>query len=546
MQIPTNPVSNVLSTILDGESRAASHSGSNPLFDQLFIAQRLSVIGGQPMEFAEIQAAALVQFSEAQGERPSTETILAEVTEEDIDSVGSRGKPFPLNGNDLPLGLTLRRADKNQEPSANSFDLPMESPGAESDKNVLINAGEAQTDLARFSNSDEVSPSAVEVSPPANEYLPLQPMMSQYETAYRFTEKMRFAHGASDFVRPSERVNSDSSIAGMQSMPESSEKTRASSEVALPRDRAPFDERTSERTSRLTFASLGAEAQRIANRVSGEIGANSENAEKTPLKVIDYERPNKSLPESRGSERASTPSVAPSTLASFSFEEPIDSSPGFQNIVAKEPLDANPVDSRKMLETGIGHRNTLPRTDTEGSESYRDWSFLPQATSSSVDVKPQLNFTLAENAMTDPKWGQTMAARLGWMANNGVHSATVQLHPEELGRINVQISLDGDSGRVQFQAQHAETSELLERMLPRLTHGFEQQGLRLDEVKVSLMNQNTNPSLAQGQGHNSAAGQSGNNSGGRGDQQGSAGANGDGEATHNVVVNRAGGVDDYA
>lgn len=93
--------------------------------------------------------------------------------------------------------------------------------------------------------------------------------------------------------------------------------------------------------------------------------------------------------------------------------------------------------------------------------------------------------SVAENALTDSKWAPAFSARIAWMASSGVHQANIQLHPAELGAISVQIQMQGDNATVQFQTQTAETQDLIEKLLPRLTAGMEGQGLRLDEAKVS-------------------------------------------------------------
>ncbi|WP_269620487.1 flagellar hook-length control protein FliK [Zhongshania sp. BJYM1] len=114
--------------------------------------------------------------------------------------------------------------------------------------------------------------------------------------------------------------------------------------------------------------------------------------------------------------------------------------------------------------------------------------------------------TVSQNALTDPNWAQAMSAKVTWMAGNGVHTATMQLHPAELGSIHVQLSVQGDTTSVQIQTQHKDTSDLMERMMPRLHSGMESQGLRLDDVKVSH-----NPGLNDGAAANSGqqfAGQS--------------------------------------
>lgn len=96
-----------------------------------------------------------------------------------------------------------------------------------------------------------------------------------------------------------------------------------------------------------------------------------------------------------------------------------------------------------------------------------------------------LQLTISQHAVDDPAWSQAVGARIHWMAGNGVQNATLRLNPEELGGINVQLTTQGDRTAVQFQTQHQDTCDLIEKMLPRLNQSMEQQGMRLDEVKVS-------------------------------------------------------------
>ena len=120
--------------------------------------------------------------------------------------------------------------------------------------------------------------------------------------------------------------------------------------------------------------------------------------------------------------------------------------------------------------------------------------------------KAPVTFAVTQNALTDPAWTQAMSARISWMVGSGVHTATMQLHPAELGSIHVQLSVDGDSTSVQIQVQNKDTSELVEKMMPRLHSGMENQGLKLEEVKVTH-----NPNLNDGSAANNGqqfAGQS--------------------------------------
>lgn len=120
--------------------------------------------------------------------------------------------------------------------------------------------------------------------------------------------------------------------------------------------------------------------------------------------------------------------------------------------------------------------------------------------------------TVTQNALNDPAWAQAMSAKISWMAGNGVHTATMQLHPAELGSIHIQLSVNGDTTSVQIQAQQKDTSDLMEKMMPRLHSGMENQGLRLEEAKVTH-NPNLNDGAATNAGQQFAGQSAGDRSG---------------------------------
>jgi flagellar hook-length control protein FliK len=175
----------------------------------------------------------------------------------------------------------------------------------------------------------------------------------------------------------------------------------------------------------------------------------------------------------------------------------------------------------------------------------------PTRSSDSSAVRMPVNLTVTQNALTDPAWSQAMAAKISWMGGSGVHSATLQLRPAELGSIHIQLSIQGDTTSVQIQTQHKDTSDLMEKMMPRLHTGMENQGLRLDDVKVSH-NPNLNGSAQQFTGQSADDRSGANNDARNGINQQSLGENGvggDGSSSgieNATVILQNSGVDYYA
>ena len=101
------------------------------------------------------------------------------------------------------------------------------------------------------------------------------------------------------------------------------------------------------------------------------------------------------------------------------------------------------------------------------------------------------NFTSApgvdlamQRAPTDPEFVDELGARIQVMLRDGLGKAQIQLHPVELGRLQVTISTDGDQARVAFLADAGATRDAIEHSLPRLREMLEQNGLQLAQSDV--------------------------------------------------------------
>ncbi|MCK7595146.1 flagellar hook-length control protein FliK [Pseudomarimonas salicorniae] len=105
-----------------------------------------------------------------------------------------------------------------------------------------------------------------------------------------------------------------------------------------------------------------------------------------------------------------------------------------------------------------------------------------------VDAAPEGPLEVALPPGSAPKIDQAfsegMALRLQWMSQQQVGRAEIQLHPEDLGSIDVQIEFDGKSVRAEFQSPVGEVRQLLESTLPRLRELLESQGLQLAHADV--------------------------------------------------------------
>ncbi len=107
----------------------------------------------------------------------------------------------------------------------------------------------------------------------------------------------------------------------------------------------------------------------------------------------------------------------------------------------------------------------------------------PQAVAP-ASAAPVLQTTVSSLSITEDKVVDQVIGKLTLNQTEGKSSITMNLNPEELGRVRLEMSVEGDRVRAQFHAQSQQVQEVLEKHLPRLRDALESQGLKLDEVRV--------------------------------------------------------------
>lgn len=122
----------------------------------------------------------------------------------------------------------------------------------------------------------------------------------------------------------------------------------------------------------------------------------------------------------------------------------------------------------------------LATTPATGSAAPGSAPAAQPATALPFDASPALEPLADRDA-----WSQNLGDRLLLMAERGVQSATLRLHPEHLGQMQIRIHVDEDgSAQVLFSAQQAPTRDALEHAIPRLRELFADQGLNLMQANV--------------------------------------------------------------
>lgn len=128
---------------------------------------------------------------------------------------------------------------------------------------------------------------------------------------------------------------------------------------------------------------------------------------------------------------------------------------------------------RPELRLADGVLNTTTHTTTTGDPGLR--GLVGNALQGFPALQP----------LGEPKaWSEGLGDRLLTLAGPGTHSARLKLHPENLGALDVEISIDDGSAQVWFGTSHHQAREAIESSLPRLREMFADQGLNLIRAQV--------------------------------------------------------------
>ena len=104
-------------------------------------------------------------------------------------------------------------------------------------------------------------------------------------------------------------------------------------------------------------------------------------------------------------------------------------------------------------------------------------------------------------------WGQALDQQVMLMLNRGAQEARIRLHPQEMGQLDIRLSMGGDRVDLNFSVQHAAVAGALQQHMPQLTQMLADQGLSLGQASVShdqAQSGNSTGQNAQSNGRNAA------------------------------------------
>lgn len=93
--------------------------------------------------------------------------------------------------------------------------------------------------------------------------------------------------------------------------------------------------------------------------------------------------------------------------------------------------------------------------------------------------------TTLEFSPGSTNWNAQLGSKIRWMGKVNITSAELQLHPAELGTIEIKISTEDDQTKVSFITSNSQTKEAIEASLPKLRELLAESGLQLKDSDVS-------------------------------------------------------------
>lgn len=216
----------------------------------------------------------------------------------------------------------------------------------------------------------------------------------------------------------------------------------------------------------------------FARQVQTAIAAQREAAADANPAQIAANRQSRSSSAINSSELASTSSSTAGVPSQTATETAVASPPTRSSPAA----NARALDLREALATADETRDANAATTlvSPASISGNDAATATPGTPPSHGVAlPTAALNATASAQTsappgppvnlqNPHWAGDLGQRIDWMQHQGVSRADIQVNPEHLGPIRIQIDLRHDSATVSLSAQHADTRDLLNQGLAQL------------------------------------------------------------------------------
>lgn len=159
------------------------------------------------------------------------------------------------------------------------------------------------------------------------------------------------------------------------------------------------------------------------------------------------------------------------------------------------------------LAAALGNAEHAPATGD--ADTHKDHGLEALALATTPAPAPASNApALPQLQLSSPPGSPGFAGELGqqvlWLGQQDIREAKIRLHPEDLGSIDVHLSVSHDRVDVVFSAQHPAAVTAVQQSLPQLDHLLARHGLSLGHAEVGQQ-QNRGDGHARGEGRGASA-----------------------------------------
>lgn len=157
---------------------------------------------------------------------------------------------------------------------------------------------------------------------------------------------------------------------------------------------------------------------------------------------------------------------------------------------ASATADARPVASLDMgaLAPMLARPAEQKDTPLDAQQLAHAVAAQPPAPGSAPAVAPAHALGIASPAGT-PAFAQELGQHVAWLSQQDVKQARIRLHPEDLGTLDIKVSLNHDRVDVSFAVQHPAAVHVVQQTLPQLDTLLAQHGLALGQADVGQRQQ---------------------------------------------------------
>ncbi len=153
------------------------------------------------------------------------------------------------------------------------------------------------------------------------------------------------------------------------------------------------------------------------------------------------------------------------------------------NEVSRAPAEQQPVGLKQ--DVGAASPDPVSRGAEGAASTLVGNSAMPARAAETVSQPLPTQLPDIKQAPDSPEFADEVLARVRMIQGRNGTEARLNLHPAELGRLQIAITSEGDATRVAFVVENAQAKEALEQAMPRLREFLQQAGLQLTDSSVA-------------------------------------------------------------